>query len=99
MATADLTNGNKKVITGKDNIVIVDILQSVRGGRTLDVTGYSKPIINAGHVIILDSVTGEYKPMPIKSDGSGYDALPTDNTYVGVLINTIETKNLSQVFS
>ena len=32
---ANLNNGREEMITGNDNIVIVDNFQSIRGGRTL----------------------------------------------------------------
>ena len=67
--TADLTNTKEQIIDGKDNIVIVDNFQSIRGGRTLDVTGYPYNVLHAGHVII-KSAEGEYKPMPLGGDGS-----------------------------
>jgi hypothetical protein len=93
MAVADLTNERQELITGNDNIVIVDNFQSVRGGRTLDVTGFTPEVINAGHVIIRETATGEYKPMPVTGNngiatlgtivgGSGY----TDGTTTGVAL-------------
>lgn len=69
MATVNLNNPAQEIITGKDNIVIVDNFQSIRGGRTLNVEGYPYEVLHAGHVII-KSATGEYKPMPITGDGS-----------------------------
>jgi hypothetical protein len=91
MAVVDLTNEAQEVLTGNDNVVIVDNFQSIRGGRTLDVTGFTPEVINAGHVIIKETATGEYKPMPLTNDkaiatlgaitgGSGY----TNGTYNGV---------------
>lgn len=90
MATVNLNNEVQQIITGKDNIVIVDNFESVRGGRTLDVTGFTPNIINAGHIIIKDS-EGEYKPMPVTVEGTAYDVLPEDHTYAGVLIASIPT--------
>lgn len=92
MATVNLTNPKEDLITGNDNIVIVDNFQSIRGGRTLDVTGYPYNVLHAGHVII-KSAEGEYKPMPLTGDGnivslgtieggSGY----TDDTYTDVAL-------------
>lgn len=92
MAIADLTNPKEDLITGNDNIVIVDNFQSIRGGRTLDVTGYPYNVLHAGHVIIKDA-DGKYKPMPLGGDGnivslgtivggSGY----TDDTYTDVAL-------------
>lgn len=69
MATVNLTNPQEEIITGNDNIVIVDNFQSIRGGRTLDVTGYPYNVLHAGHVIIKDA-DGEYKPMPLTGDGN-----------------------------
>jgi len=64
MATPKLNNTGENIITGNDSIVIVDNLQSIRGGRSLDVTGFKPEVIQAGHVIIKETSTGEYKPMP-----------------------------------
>ena len=92
MTVVDLTNDKKELITGNDNVVIVDVFQSIRGGRSLDVTGFPKDVINAGHVIIKDTVTGDYKPMPLNSAGTAYGALPTDHVYIGILIASILKK-------
>lgn len=91
MAVVNLINEPQEVITGNDNIVIVDVFQSIRGGRALDVTGYTPETIKAGHVIIKDN-NNEYKPMPLISDGTAYSTLPADHTYAGILIATIPTK-------
>lgn len=68
--TANLINEQEQIITGKDSVVIVDNLQSIRGGRTLDVTGFSPAVINAGHVIIKKDGEDVYKPMPVKGTGA-----------------------------
>ena len=90
MAIADLTNPIEDLITGNDNIVIVDNFQSIRGGRTLDVTGYPYNVLHAGHVII-KSADGEYKPMPLGGEGDIVSlgtivggSLYTDGTYEDV---------------
>jgi hypothetical protein len=91
MAVADLTNEKEEIITGNDNVVIVDNFQSIRGGRTLDTSGFEPEVISAGHVIIREAATGEYKPMPVSGSngiatlgaitgGSGY----ADGTTNGV---------------
>lgn len=90
MATANLVNTPNQISTGRDGIVIVDNFQSIRGGRTLDVTGFPDAVIEAGHVII-KSNTEEYKPMPLNVGGTAYSTLPADHTYAGILINTIPT--------
>ena len=92
MATPNLNNTGESVITGNDSIVIVDNFQSIRGGRSLDVTGYTPEVINAGHVIIMQTSNKEYKPMPLASGNAAYDALPAGHTYAGILIASILTK-------
>lgn len=92
MATANLMNGREDLLTGNDNIVIVDNFQSIRGGRTLDVEDYPKDVLNAGHVIIHETAKDEYKPMPLNNDGDAYDALPEGHTYAGILIASVLTK-------
>jgi hypothetical protein len=93
MAVADLNNDLEEIIAGNDNVVIVDNFQSVRGGRTLDVTGFVPNVIRAGHVIIRDKANGDYKPMPVTGDnaiatlgaiagGTGY----TNGSYNGVAL-------------
>jgi len=65
MATPNLNNTGESLVSGNDSIVIVDNFQSIRGGRSLDTTGFAPKIIQAGHVIIKDGSTpAEYKPMP-----------------------------------
>ena len=92
MATVNLNNPKEDLITGNDNIVIVDNFQSIRGGRTLDVTGYPYNVLHAGHVIIKDA-DGEYKPMPLGGDGNIVSlgtivggTLYTDDTYTDVAL-------------
>jgi len=91
MPTADLTNPRQEIITGNDNIVIVDNFQSVRGGRTLDVTEFNPTVINAGHVIIKSTTADLYKPMPLASNDTVYGALPSGYEYAGILIQTLFT--------
>lgn len=93
MATVNLNNGTTdQIITGNDNIVIVNVFETIRGGRSLDVTGYPYDVLHAGHVII-KSAEGEYKPMPITGEGSIVSlgtivpgTLYTDGTYKGVAL-------------
>lgn len=68
MAQVNLNNGGEDIVTGLDNVVIVDNFQSIRGGRSLDVTGFMPKVIKAGHVIIKETATNEYKPMPASLD-------------------------------
>lgn len=88
---ADLNNEGTIVDTSKDTVVIVDNFQSVRGGRTLDTTGFTPKVINAGHVIIKETATGNYKPLGLNGGGTAYAALPEGHTYEHILIASILT--------
>lgn len=92
MALVDLNNQDLQIDTSRDGVVIVDNFQSVRGGRALDVTDYSEPVIKAGHVIIKDTATESiYKPLPLNAGGTAYAALPSGYEYAHILINSILT--------
>lgn len=69
MATANLANAATTVDTSKDSIIIVDNFQSIRGGRTLDMTGYGPAL--TGVINVLGAITA----------GSGYT---TPGTYTDV---------------
>lgn len=71
MAIADLNIAATTVDTARDSIVIVDNFQSIRGGRTLDVAGFTPAVISAGHVIIVETATGNHKPMPATASSTG----------------------------
>lgn len=90
MAVTNLNNAQESFDAGMDNIVIVDNFQSIRGGRSLDVTGYPKDVIRAGHVVIKETSTGNYKPMPLNSGGTEYNTLPVGHSYAGILIASIK---------
>jgi hypothetical protein len=75
-----------------DSIVIIENIVSIRGGKSLDTTGYTLDVLKAGHIIIKETATGNYKPMPLAAGNAAYDALPSGHTYVGVLVATILTK-------
>lgn len=70
MATANLAYPGVEIIDGNDSIVIVDNLETIAGGRTLDVTGFTPEVIKAGHLIIQPTAGGEYKPMPVTVSGA-----------------------------
>lgn len=80
MATTSLNNDSEQILTGNDNIVIVDLFQSIRGGRSLLTTGFTPKVIPGGHVVIKETATGEYKPMPVTEASTGNVA--TTNTLV-----------------
>ncbi|WP_131535465.1 hypothetical protein [Pedobacter nototheniae] len=90
--TVDLNEDGNIIDTGNDSIVIVRHLDSIRGGRSLNVTGFTPKVISAGHLIIQDPVSKDFKPMPINAGATAYAALPADHIYVGVLIASILTK-------
>lgn len=70
MATANLTNTGEQILDGNDSIVIVENFETVRGGRTLDVTGFTPDVIKAGHMIIQPTAGGDFKPMPVTVSGA-----------------------------
>ena len=85
----DLTPNKQQIVFGDDSIVIQKYISGIKGGRTLDVTGFADPVIKAGHVII-KLKNGNYAPMPL--DGSAYAiTLPDGAKYVGVLYRSIPT--------
>lgn len=84
MATANLTS-KESIDTTNDSVVIVKNLETVAGGRTLDTTGFDDDEISAGHVIIKETSSGEYKPLPTTG------TLPASHTYAGILVASIKT--------
>ena len=81
----DLTPNKNQVVFGDDSIVIQKYISGIKGGRTLDVTGFAEKVIKAGHVIIVKD--GKYMPMPVS--GSAYAALPDGAAYAGILYRSI----------
>jgi hypothetical protein len=60
----DLVDKGVQVNSSLDSIVIIKNDFSIPGGKSLDVTGYAYDVLQAGHVIIRETATGNYKPMP-----------------------------------
>lgn len=85
--TADLNNVGTNFDTANDSIVIVANLETIPGGKTLDVTGFTPEVIPAGHVVIEETATGVLKPMPIS--GANYGSLPSGHTYKGIVISSV----------
>ena len=81
----DLTPNKQQIVFGDDSIVIQKYISGIKGGRTLDVTGFADSVIKAGHVIIVKN--GVYAPMPVSGDA--YAALPEGAAYAGVLYRSI----------
>jgi hypothetical protein len=88
-ATANLNNEEQSIINANDSTVIVVDLMDIPGGRTLDVTGHTPDVIKAGHVIIKHTASDLYKPMPLTTNDTVYDALPGGYEYAGILKATI----------
>lgn len=86
MTVVNLTNEAKGIITGNDNIVIVNHFDGLRGGRTLDMTGFSGKIVQAGHLII-KTAEGVFKPRA--TNGGNYSALAEGEKHAGYLVATI----------
>lgn len=75
---------------GKDPIVIRKYIAGIKGGKVLDVTGFTEDYIRAGHVIVRDKTNDTYKPMPVSS--GAYGSLPSNCEYVGVAVSTKSVK-------
>jgi hypothetical protein len=88
-ATPSLNNEGQSIINANDSTVIVDNFASIRGGRSLDATGYTPDVIKAGHVIIRETATDIYRPMPLANNDTEYDALPGGHEYAGILVASI----------
>lgn len=91
MAVVNLNSAFTTIGDGYDALVVRENYTAMDGGVTLDTTGYPKPNIRAGHVIIKDTTTGEYKPMPLNAGGTAYAALPADHEYYGHAVNSCLT--------
>lgn len=78
-AIGNLANAATSLNTSNDAIVIVEYISGKVGGATLDVTGFTPDVIPGGHVIIVETATGNLKPMPVS--GAAYAALPANHTY------------------
>jgi hypothetical protein len=74
---------------GIDSVTIANYIEGIPGGRSLDVTGFTLKAIRAGHVVIKDTATGDYKPMPIAGDV--YAALPAGHSIEGVVVSSVIT--------
>lgn len=87
----NLNDTNRQIILENDSIVIRKVLETLPGGKTLDTTGFTPTVIKSGHVLIKETATGNYKPMPLNGGATAYSTLPSGHTYAGILINSIPT--------
>jgi hypothetical protein len=85
----ELSYPSKEIVTSMDNIVIKKHIDGYEGGRTLDTTGYTPTIIKAGHVVIVETATKKFKPVPLVAAGNAYAALPTGHRYAGIVVATV----------
>lgn len=88
-AIVDMMNKRKIVHFGNDNIVIRDSFETIRGGRSLDVSDYPMDTIYGGHVVIVESATKTHKPWPVSTDGTSYESLPAGHAIVGIVRATV----------
>ena len=91
MAVATLNRQTESFADGMDNIVIANYLDGIRGGRTLNLTDFAGEVVKAGHLIIKETSSGDYKPMPVSGDS--YATLPSGHTYAGFLVASITKRN------
>ena len=73
----------------KSAVVILQVLDTIQGGVTLDTTGFTADYIEAGHVLIQETATGVVKPLGFT--GANFDALPEDHAYYGISLTTVQT--------
>lgn len=81
----DITTKTTTVNTSNDSLVIVNCLETLPGGRSLDVVGFTDTEISAGHPIIKKTTDNTYKPLPKTG------TLPSGYEYVGVLVASLKT--------
>lgn len=76
---------------GYDSKVVRENYTAVDGGVTLDTTGFPNPNIRSGHVIIRETGTNVYKPMPLNGGGTAYASLPGGHEYFGHAVQSVLT--------
>ena len=90
------SNGINGFDAGVDSVTIMRFIEGIPGGRSLNVEGFALPVIKAGHVVIKETATGDFKPMPVNAAGDAYEALPSGHTIEGVVVASV-TKELAMV--
>lgn len=66
----------------KQGIVVIKDVADLPGGCTLDVEGFEEDL-QAGHIIVVDTQTGDYKPLGVEE--GEYKKLGATERYFGVL--------------
>ena len=72
--------------SGKESVIIRNYVNGIMGGVILDMTGFSGEFIQCGHIIIRDTKSGEYKPMPVT--GEAYASLPENQDRKSTRLNS-----------
>lgn len=85
----DLTHKRSEIITGKDNVVMPEVYETIENGRSLDVSDFKGSHVYGGHIIIKKEGAPLYKPMPVSADGKKYEALPEGFKYAGAQYGTV----------
>lgn len=85
----NLSTPAKSFSDGYDSLVVRENYTATDGGVTLDTTGFTNLNIRSGHVIIKETATGVYKPMPVV--GEAYGALPALHEYYGHAVQSVLT--------
>ncbi len=91
MAQVNLTRQGVTYGDGPDSVAIYHLLSDIRGGKSLDVSGFSMDNVFSGHIVIQNTTTKEYKPLGVTT--GAYVALPEGHVYAGVVINTMPKSN------
>ena len=86
MAELGLSSSAEFVDTTNDSIVIMKMIDDITGGKVLDTTGFADDVISAGHGVIQEDGTENYKPLPVTG------VIPASHTAVGVVIGSVLTK-------
>jgi hypothetical protein len=96
MATANLANTSTSYDTSKDSVIIQRNIDSIPGGRTLDVTGYGPAL--TGNIATLGAITGgsayvngTYTDVPL-TGGAGTNAT-ADITVAGGAVTAVVIKS------
>lgn len=90
-AVANLNRPGINISDGYDALVVRENYTAVDGGVTLDTTGFAPLNIRAGHVIIRETGTDNYKPMPVNAGATAYAALPAGHEYFGHAVQSVLT--------
>lgn len=86
-AFVDLTKETNNPTNGKDQVVIVNPLGYISGGRSLDVTAVTATAIYGGHIIVKDKTTDVFRPLEVS--GADFSDIKANDEIVGVLVSSI----------